>query len=115
TLFSSFHAAAVAELRRLAPGAAVWLLTEHWRPDVLELARDLGVGGICLKGRLATPPVLAELRASGLGVVVWTVDQPIRIRELLREGVTAVITNRPARGVLARGEVEAERKVAERG
>ncbi|HEY0037512.1 MAG TPA: glycerophosphodiester phosphodiesterase family protein, partial [Longimicrobium sp.] len=47
---------------------------------------------------IATPTLLAELREAGLGVVVWTVDDPGRIRELVRAGVDAVITNRPELG-----------------
>ena len=108
TLFSSFHAESVAEVRRLAPDAACWLLTDRWRPAVLQLALDLGVGGVCLHDPLASAAVLAELRAAGLGVVVWTVDKPGRIRALLRAGAAGVITNHPAAGVLARAEVEAE-------
>ena len=108
TLFSSFHAESVAEVRRLAPGAACWLLTDRWRPDTLGLARELGVGGVCLHDPLATADVLSALRAEKLGAVVWTVDKPGRIRALLRAGVEAIITNVPAAGVLARAELEAE-------
>lgn len=108
TLFSSFHVESVAEVRRLAPDAACWLLTETWSPDTLSLARELGVGGVCLHDPLATADVLAALRAARLGAVVWTVDKPGRIRALLRAGVQGIITNDPAAGVLARAEVEAE-------
>jgi glycerophosphoryl diester phosphodiesterase len=106
TLISSFHAESVAEVRRLAPSAACWLLTERWRPEVVRLALELGVGGICLHDPLATAEVLAELRAAGLGAVVWTVDKPGRIRALLRAGVAGIITNHPAAAVLARAEFE---------
>ncbi|HEX6751497.1 MAG TPA: glycerophosphodiester phosphodiesterase family protein [Longimicrobium sp.] len=115
TLFSSFHPESVAEVRRLAPGAHCWLLTEVWTPEVLALARDLGVGGICLHDPLAAPAVLETLRAAKLGVVVWTVDKPGRIRALLRAGVMGVITNRPAAGVAARDEVERDREAAAGG
>ncbi|HSU14214.1 glycerophosphodiester phosphodiesterase [Longimicrobium sp.] len=108
TLFSSFDVGSVAEVRRLDPSAACWLLTERWSPAVLELARDLGVGGVCLHDPLATPAVLETLRAASLGSVVWTVDKPGRIRALLRAGVAGIITNHPATGIQARAEVEAE-------
>jgi glycerophosphoryl diester phosphodiesterase len=106
TLFSSFDVASVAEVRRLDPSAACWLLTERWGADVLESARDLGVGGVCLHDPLATPAVLDALRGAGLGAVVWTVDKPGRIRALLRSGVAGVITNFPAAGMRARAEME---------
>ena len=44
-------------------------------------------------------------RAAGLPAVVWTVDRPARVRELLRAGVQALITNHPARGAAILREV----------
>jgi glycerophosphoryl diester phosphodiesterase len=108
TIFSSFVPESVAEVRRLAPEAACWLLTDRWNPRVLQLAGDLGVGGVCLDVRRATVAALAQLRAAGLPVVIWTVDRPLRIRALLRAGVTAIITNRPSAAVQVRAGWEAE-------
>jgi glycerophosphoryl diester phosphodiesterase len=105
TIFSSFHEQSVAVVRKVAPDATCYLLTDRWGPPVLELARDLGVGGVCLNVRLATPAALSQLRDAGLQAVVWTVDRPARIRELVRAGVQAVITNRPALAVVIRDEV----------
>lgn len=107
-VFSSFLAGSVAELRREAPGAACYLLTERWNAGVLELARDLGVAGVSLDVRRATAPALARLAEARLPAVIWTVDRPLRIRALLRAGVRAVITNRPAVGVRVRREMERE-------
>jgi glycerophosphoryl diester phosphodiesterase len=108
TLFSSFDLRCITAVQRLAPSAACWLLTEEWNAGVLAKARDLRVGGICLHDPLASAATVAEIHAAGLGVVVWTIDKPGRIRALLRLGVTALVTNRPAVGVLARAEVEGE-------
>jgi glycerophosphoryl diester phosphodiesterase len=63
------------------------------------------VRGVCLHHAAATPAALDELRGAGLDVVVWTVNEPARLAELLRAGVRAVITNHPARGVAALREV----------
>ncbi|HEX5726440.1 MAG TPA: glycerophosphodiester phosphodiesterase family protein [Longimicrobiaceae bacterium] len=105
TVFSSFYPEIVVELGRLEPRAARYFLTERWDDEVRQGVKLLGVGGVCLKDPLATPAVLEELRAAGLPVVVWTVDAPARIGALLRAGVRAVITNRPAVGVAVRREV----------
>ncbi|HET7234505.1 MAG TPA: glycerophosphodiester phosphodiesterase family protein, partial [Longimicrobium sp.] len=99
----------VAQVRRLAPDAACWLLTETWGPDVLQLAADLRVGGVCLDVRLASEAALGQLRAAGLPVIIWTADQPARIHELLHAGVAGIITNLPRVGVSVRAEWEAER------
>jgi glycerophosphoryl diester phosphodiesterase len=106
TIFSSFLAESVAQVRRLDPNAPCWLLTEEWGPHVLQLAGDLRVGGVCLDVRLATSAALGQLRAAGLPVICWTVDPPERMGELLRAGVRGIITNLPSIGVQARQEWE---------
>jgi glycerophosphoryl diester phosphodiesterase len=108
TIFSSFVPESVTEVRRLSPNAACWLLSEGWGPHVLQLAGDLGVGGVCLSARRATPAALAQLKAAGLPVIIWTTDRPARIRTLVRAGVAGIITNRPAVGVQVRTAVEAQ-------
>lgn len=99
TVFSSFLPDVVAAVRKLAPDAQCYLLTETWGAEVLSLARQLGVHGICLGVRAATASALQELRAANLPVIVWTVDEPDRIRELIREDVRAIITNLPSLAV----------------
>jgi glycerophosphoryl diester phosphodiesterase len=105
TFFSSFLPDVVARVAELAPHATRFLLTERWDDDARAAARRLEVRGVCLHHQAATPAALAELRGAGLEVVVWTVDDPARLVELLRAGVRAVITNHPARGVAALREV----------
>jgi glycerophosphoryl diester phosphodiesterase len=107
TVFSSFYPGILEEVGRLAPEAERYLLTERWDDTVREGVRALGVQGVCPHHTIATEELLAELAASGLGVVVWTVDDPERIAELVRAGVRAVITNLPALGVTARAAAEA--------
>ncbi|HEX2091909.1 MAG TPA: glycerophosphodiester phosphodiesterase family protein [Longimicrobiaceae bacterium] len=102
TLVSSFLPTVVLEVGRLAPDVRRALVTEAWDPLVAEVVRDSGAGGVCIEQRLATPERLRELRERGLFAVVWTVDDPARIRELLRAGVAGIITNHPRRGVEAR-------------
>jgi glycerophosphoryl diester phosphodiesterase len=94
-LFSSFLPEVVREIGRLAPDSRRYLLLERWEASVPALVRELGAGGVCLRDDAATPRALGELAEAGLPVVVWTVDDPVRIRELLRARVAAVITNRP--------------------
>jgi len=105
TFFSSFLPDVVARVGELAPHAARFLLSERWDDVARATARRLGVRGVCLHHSAATPAALAELQGAGLDVVVWTVDDSRRLRELLRAGVRGVITNHPARGVEALREV----------
>lgn len=105
TFFSSFVPDVVARVREVAPHAVCFLLTERWDDEARGTARRLGVRGVCLHHAAATSTTLGELRDMGLDAVVWTVDEPERLKELLRAGVRAVITNHPARGVAALKEV----------
>lgn len=106
TVFSSFHPEILAEVGRIAPEAERYFLTERWDDEVRRGVRALGVGGVCPHDSIATPALLEELRRDGLGCVVWTVDDPERILELVRARVRAVITNLPAIGVAARAAGE---------
>jgi len=104
TIFSSFVAASVAEVRRLDPAAACYLLSDGRAGLAMAAARQLGASGVCLGARRATPAALAEFRRAGVPVIVWTVDRPYRIRGLLGEGVRGIITNLPALAVQVRAE-----------
>lgn len=94
-LFSSFLPEVVQEIGRLAPDSRRYLLRERWDAAVPVIVREIGAGGVCLRDDAATAEALSELAEAGLPVVVWTVDDPARIRALLRAGVAAIITNRP--------------------
>ena len=106
TIFSSFLAESVAEVRRLDPAAACYLLSDGRASSALTAARQLRASGGCLAARRSTPAVLAECRRLGLPVIAWTVDRPPRIRGLLGDGVQGVITNLPALAVEVRRRME---------
>ncbi len=69
------------------------------RPTAEEIvlrARDAGLDGVDLD---ATGPLdaefVSELRRAELQIAVWTVDDPVRARELLAVGIESITTNRP--------------------
>ena len=99
---SSFLSETVRNARRLAPAVPCYLLSDTWNHQVLATARETHASGFCLRHDAASPAALQELADTGLPVVAWTVDEPTRIRRLLRAGVAALITNRPERGVAER-------------
>lgn len=105
TLVSSFLPEVVMEVGKLAPGVRRALVTESWDATVAGLTRDSGAGGVCIHRGLATPELLKKLAAAGLSTVVWTVDDPAEIRDLLRAGVAGIITNDPRRAVEIRRSV----------
>ena len=104
SFLSSFHPEAVAEVARLEPSARRFFLTYAWDEAAQEAVARSGAQGVCLHVDAATPLALEVLRNDDLPVVVWTVDAPAHMRELLDHGVAAIITNRPRVGARVRDE-----------
>ncbi|OKK20787.1 glycerophosphodiester phosphodiesterase [Streptomyces sp. CB00455] len=89
----SFSRNALTRLHRLAPGLpAVYLMERRLRPVRPPYATHAGPG-IDLVRR--DPGLVGRLKARGLSVRVWTVDEPEDVELCLRLGVDAIITNRP--------------------
>lgn len=95
-IVSSFHSSVVAEVGEIDPGMRRFLLLESWGIAERDAAAACGAQGICLGLAGATQGALEDLRRAGLPVVIWTVDDPAEIERLVRSGVLAIITNRPA-------------------
>ncbi|KMO99127.1 glycerophosphodiester phosphodiesterase [Streptomyces roseus] len=89
----SFSRGALVRLNRLAPGLpAVYLIERRLRPARPPFAGHAGPG-IDLVRR--DPGLVARLKAKGLRVRVWTVDEPEDVELCVRLGVDTLITNRP--------------------
>ncbi|WP_405762388.1 MULTISPECIES: glycerophosphodiester phosphodiesterase [unclassified Streptomyces] len=89
----SFSRNALTRLHRLAPGLpSVYLIERRLRPVRPPFATHAGPG-IDLVRR--DPGLVGRLRAKGLRVRVWTVDEPEDVELCLRLGVDTIITNRP--------------------
>lgn len=107
TFLSSFDERIVARVGRVAPDAVRFLLTETWDDAAHDRLIRSEAAGVCLRVDAATPLALEVLRHEGLPVVVWTVDDPTRIRHLVAAGVAAIISNHPGTAVTARREAGA--------
>lgn len=89
----SFSRTALTRMHRLAPGLpAVYLIERRIRPVRPPYATHAGPG-IELVRR--DPGLVGRLRAKGLRVRVWTVDEPEDVELCVRLGVDTLITNRP--------------------
>ncbi|MGW7332638.1 glycerophosphodiester phosphodiesterase [Streptomyces sp. NPDC054840] len=89
----SFSRGALTRLHRLVPGLpAVYLMERRLRPVHPPYATHAGPG-IDLVRR--DPGLVPRLKARGLSVRVWTVDEPQDVELCLRLGVDTIITNRP--------------------
>lgn len=100
--FFSFKSAAVRALGRIVPDRPVGLLSDLLAParTGAELVRDAKLSSATFLGlnvRQTSDDVLDSAYRSGLGVKVWTVDEPADMVRLLGDHrVDTVITDRPA-------------------
>jgi glycerophosphoryl diester phosphodiesterase len=95
TILSSFQPTIVEAALRLAPDVLCFLLAERWDDEYRAGYPRLAPDGVCLHVDAATPGTLQELGANEIPVIVWTVDDADRMRQLIDAGACAVITERP--------------------
>jgi glycerophosphoryl diester phosphodiesterase len=100
----SFDLAAIAEIKRLDGGLRTAALFDRklTRPapsarKMIEQAIRCGAEEIALHHTLATRRTVAEAARRGLETVIWTADNPAWVARAIKLGVSAIITNDPAR------------------
>ncbi|WP_374622764.1 glycerophosphodiester phosphodiesterase [Pandoraea sp.] len=93
-LLSSFSYEALEAAAAAAPDLPRGMLYEavpaHWRED----ARKLGTVSLHASHKHLDGPQVAEIKAAGLHMLVYTVNEPARARELAAWGVDAICTDR---------------------
>lgn len=106
-LISSFNLLAVLAHRALAPAvASAWLVESAAGAELPVLPR---AGGLALhpKHTLITPARLARWRRQVGRIHTWTVNDPVRARELADLGVECLISDNPGRLIAALGATAA--------
>ncbi|NTV12169.1 MAG: glycerophosphodiester phosphodiesterase [Zoogloea sp.] len=96
-LLSSFSAVALGAAREAAVGVPRALLTEKVSAQVVEQARMLGCVSLHASASALTMPAVRVVRAAGLHLAIYTVDQPLVARRLWLAGAVALFTDRPDR------------------
>lgn len=92
-IFMSLDIEDIQAVRSLAPEAKVGYFVSVEMGDFLNLQLDC----IAPRHTLVTRKIIAESRERGIPVFAWTVDDPVRVIELLDLGVDGIITNEPTR------------------
>jgi len=95
-VISSFKHDALAAAREAAPELPRGLLAERLPADWKRLAEELGCSFIHPGARALTREDVAAVKAAGFPLLVWTVNDPARARELVAWGVDSIITDAPA-------------------
>jgi glycerophosphoryl diester phosphodiesterase len=96
-LVSSFDPVMLAGLAALSPRVPRAILVHRTRWHLLHagLALPLGAGAVHLARTLTRPDLVRSLRARGLLVNVWTVNDASEARDLAALGVDGIITDAP--------------------
>jgi glycerophosphoryl diester phosphodiesterase len=95
-LVSSFDSEALMIAAGLHPEWPRGLLLKEWREDWAQEARKTSTNTLHLNAKLLTKERLDMLMESRLPILAYTVNDPVRAKELLHWGVRAVFTDNPA-------------------
>ncbi|HEX7223091.1 MAG TPA: glycerophosphodiester phosphodiesterase [Candidatus Limnocylindrales bacterium] len=87
---SSFEAATLERVARLAPSWPRWLNTEDLSAETIALADRIGCRGISVDWRAIDAAGVARASAAGLEVAAWTVRRRPTYRRLEALGVVAI-------------------------
>lgn len=95
-VLSSFNHDYLRVCRHHAPEIATAALQQHFHPrDLVPYLRSLGVSAYHPEDIITDQALVYTLRAAGMAVNVFTVNDPVRRRRLLNWGVTGVFTDFP--------------------
>ena len=95
-IVSSFNLATIERLRQIDPEIRTGLLSDD-RPDEAVLqAHEVGMTAVHLEAELITAARLAHANRLGVGMLAWTVDDPVEMVRLTELGVDAIVSNFPA-------------------
>ncbi len=94
-LFSSFSIDALRYLRKYAPERQLGLLQHEWHHEWRSICTQLGCVSINVNKKILTPDFADEIKNMNMFLLVYTVNDPARARELYSMGVDAVFSDNP--------------------
>lgn len=94
-IVSSFNHYSVQRFKELAPDVICGLLTESWIVNFADYTKKLGVECVHPVYFYLEQEHVEELKAAGIRINTWTVNDPKVIRNLLAMGVDGLIGNDP--------------------
>jgi glycerophosphoryl diester phosphodiesterase len=96
-LVSSFHLPELLEFHRAVPAIPIGVLLGGVPLDWAACASTLGAAAVNLSSEFCDPRLVADARARGCKVYVYTVNEPAEARALRALGVDGVFTDYPDR------------------
>jgi glycerophosphoryl diester phosphodiesterase/endonuclease/exonuclease/phosphatase family metal-dependent hydrolase len=111
TIVTSFNVGVAAEAARIEGlVSAIWLVSPAVQAEIgvaglIGTAAEHGVDRVGLRCTHLDEAMLAALRAAGLGVGAWAVNDALQIADMLSLGVDVFTTDRPTLALLLRDGV----------
>ncbi|WP_145600354.1 glycerophosphodiester phosphodiesterase [Yersinia frederiksenii] len=93
-LLSSFSFDALAAAQHAVPELPRGLLLDQWDDNWQAMTRQLDCVSLHINHKQLTAERVVLLKAAGLRILVYTVNQPARAKELLNWGVDCICTDR---------------------
>ena len=103
-IISSFNHFTIKRMKEVCPDMKCGLLTETWMIDAGAYTKNLGVECLHPIWFNMIGEQFDEVKANGLEVNVWTVNEEEDIRTMMNRGVTSIIGNFPDRITKIRAE-----------
>ena len=88
-----------------APKVIRYLRKEKY---LVDIALEMGAGHLSLHKSLVTRKLMKKVEKKGLPVTIWTADNPRWVKKGMQLGLSAIITNDPAKMLAKKREIEAE-------
>ena len=96
-IISSFNHHSVLRFKKIAPHIRCGLLSDSWLIDTGAYVQKCGVEYYHPIFNNMTPEYVRDLRDHGIGINVWTVNEPEDVKRMLDAGVDCAIGNYPDR------------------
>jgi glycerophosphoryl diester phosphodiesterase len=93
-LVSSFSIEALTAARRVAPGLMLGYLVKNFEPSHLQILESIGCVSLHCHHAQLKPTIVESLQKRGYRVMVYTVNEVSRARELLDWGLDGLFTDK---------------------
>jgi glycerophosphoryl diester phosphodiesterase len=94
-LFSSFSIPSLQSLRKHSPHCLLGLLLHEWEPNWQAICESLHCVSVHVNEEIMTHEAAEKIKAMGKKLLCYTVNDPLRAKELYSWGVDAVFSDAP--------------------
>lgn len=96
-IISSFNHYTILRMKEMAPELEYGFLTEDWIIDVGAYVKKHGIQGFHPNFHNLLPEIVEEVKAHGIKIHCYTVNEPEDVLDLAKKGVDTIIGNFPER------------------